>query len=211
MWSYFIWASCRRLVIHPPPQLSMFDHTSFFFPLLSLSFSLLPLSISLSLCNYVTTIPFYFITCYFVIGQSSDSLQNNGLNLFLQLLRDSISNRASCFRAGMLNFLLDWFAEEDNDSVILKIAQLIQVIGGHSISGKDIRKIFALLRSEKVGSRQQYCSLLLTTVLSMLNEKGPTAFFDLNGRDSVSVRSFLETTWRKYPLAQRLILNDSFS
>ncbi|KAG8632803.1 hypothetical protein MANES_18G056822v8 [Manihot esculenta] len=119
-----------------------------------------------------------------VLQKSSDSLQNNGLNLFLQLLRDSISNRASCFRAGMLNFLLDWFAEEDNDSVILKIAQLIQVIGGHSISGKDIRKIFALLRSEKVGSRQQYCSLLLTTVLSMLNEKGPTAFFDLNGRDS---------------------------
>ncbi|XP_057986936.1 BEACH domain-containing protein B isoform X2 [Hevea brasiliensis] len=119
-----------------------------------------------------------------VLQKSSDSLQNNGLNLFLQLLRDSISNRASCFRAGMLNFLLDWFAEEDSDSVILKIAQLIQVIGGHSISGKDIRKIFALLRSEKVGSRQQYCSLLLNTVLSMLNEKGPTAFFDLNGNDS---------------------------
>jgi hypothetical protein len=106
--------------------------------------------------------------------------------VFQQLLRDSISNRASCVRAGMLNFLLDWFSQEDTDSVILKIAQLIQVIGGHSISGKDIRKIFAILRSEKVGSRQQYCSLLLTTVLSMLNEKGPTSFFDLNGNNSVS-------------------------
>ncbi|KAL4600207.1 hypothetical protein ACB092_11G181500 [Castanea dentata] len=62
--------------------------------------------------------------------------------------------------------------------------QLIQVIGGHSISGKDIRKIFALLRSEKVGSRQQYSSLLLTTVSSMLNEKGPISFFDLNGNNS---------------------------
>ncbi|XP_037496380.1 BEACH domain-containing protein B [Jatropha curcas] len=119
-----------------------------------------------------------------ILQKSSDSLRNYGLNVFLQLLRDSISNRASCVSAGMLNFLLDWFAEEDNDNVILKIAQLIQVIGGHSISGKDIRKIFALLRSEKVGRRQQYCSLLLTTVLSMLNEKGPTAFFDLNGNDS---------------------------
>ncbi|XP_015579782.2 BEACH domain-containing protein B isoform X1 [Ricinus communis] len=119
-----------------------------------------------------------------VLQKSSDSLRNYGLNVFLQLIRDSISNRASCVRAGMLNFLLDWFSEEDNDSAILKIAQLIQVIGGHSISGKDIRKIFALLRSEKVGSRQQYCSLLLTTVLSMLNEKGPAAFFDLNGNDT---------------------------
>ncbi|CAL1372181.1 unnamed protein product [Linum trigynum] len=119
-----------------------------------------------------------------VLQKSSDSLRHYGLNMFQQLLRDSISNRASCVRSGMLSFLLDWFSWEDMDSVILKIAQLIQVIGGHSVSGKDIRKIFALLRSEKVGTRQQYCSLLLTTMLSMLNEKGPTAFFDLNGNDS---------------------------
>ena len=90
----------------------------------------------------------------------------------------------------MLDFLLDWFPLEDNDGVVSKIAQLIQVIGGHSISGKDIRKIFALLRSEKVGSQQKYCSLLLSTVLSMLNEKGPTAFFDFSGVDSVSLCVF---------------------
>ncbi|KAJ8762560.1 hypothetical protein K2173_007999 [Erythroxylum novogranatense] len=119
-----------------------------------------------------------------VLQKSSDSMRNYGLNVFQQLLKDSISNRASCVRAGMLNFLLDWFSQEDKDDVILKITQLIQVIGGHSISGKDIRKIFSLLRSEKVWTQQQYCSLLLTTVLSMLNEKGPTAFFDLSGIDS---------------------------
>nr|XP_028963058.1 BEACH domain-containing protein B isoform X2 [Malus domestica] len=119
-----------------------------------------------------------------VLRESSDSLQHNGLDVFQQLLRDSISNRASCVRAGMLNFLLDWFSQEDNDSVILKIAQLIQVVGGHSTSGKDIRKIFALLRSEKIGNQQKYCSLLLSSVLSMLNVKGPTAFFDFTGNDS---------------------------
>lgn len=122
-----------------------------------------------------------------LIGQSSESLQQHGLDVFQQLLRDSISSRASCVRAGMLNFLLDWFPQEDNDSVVFKIAQLIQVIGGHSISGKDIRKIFALLRSERVRSEQKYCSLLLSTVLSMLNEKGPAAFFDFSGNDSVSL------------------------
>lgn len=90
----------------------------------------------------------------------------------------------------MLNFLLDWFSLENNESMVLKIAQLIQVIGGHSISGKDIRKIFALLRSEKLGSQQQHFSLLLTSMLAMLNEKGPTAFFDLNGIDSVSSMTF---------------------
>ncbi|XP_054792696.1 BEACH domain-containing protein B isoform X2 [Prosopis cineraria] len=119
-----------------------------------------------------------------VLQKSSESLQHCGLDMFQQLLRDSISNRASCVRAGMLDFLLDWFSQEENDSVIIQIAQLIQAIGGHSISGKDIRKIFALLRSEKVGTRRQYCSLLLTSLLSMLHEKGPTAFFDLSGTDS---------------------------
>ncbi|XP_024170395.1 BEACH domain-containing protein B isoform X2 [Rosa chinensis] len=119
-----------------------------------------------------------------VLQKSSDSLQHSGLDVFQQLMRDSISNRASCVRAGMLDFLLDWFSQEGNDSVILKIAQLIQVVGGHSTSGKDIRKIFALLRSEKIGNQHKYCSLLLSSVLSMLKEKGPTAFFDLNGKDS---------------------------
>ncbi|GJW65340.1 BEACH domain-containing protein B isoform X1 [Tanacetum coccineum] len=118
------------------------------------------------------------------IMRSSDSMRNEGLNIFLHLLRDSISNRASCVRVGMLSFLLDWFPCEDNESVVLKIGQLIQVTGGHSVSGKEIRKIFALLRSEKVGMRQQYCSLLLTNISSMLNEKGPTAFFNFDGYDS---------------------------
>lgn len=119
-----------------------------------------------------------------VLQKSSDSSRLHGLDLFLQLLKESISNRALCVKAGMLNYLIDWFSQEEDDGVVLKLAQLIQVTGGHSISGKDIRKMFALLRSEKVGTRQQYCSLLLTSILSMMNEKGPTAFFDLNGNNS---------------------------
>lgn len=125
------------------------------------------------------------LPCHLTLGQSSNSLQHHGLDIFLHLLRDSLSNRASCARAGMLNFLLNWFSQENDDTRVLKIAQLIHVIGGHSVSGKDIRKIFALLRSE-TGAQQQSSSLLLNNMLSMLNEKGPTAFFDLNGIDSVS-------------------------
>ncbi|KAG6608127.1 BEACH domain-containing protein B, partial [Cucurbita argyrosperma subsp. sororia] len=119
-----------------------------------------------------------------VLQKSSEPLQHQGLNIFQQLLRDSISNRASCVRAGMLNFLLDWFGQDNNDGIIVKIAQLVQVIGGHSVSGKDIRKIFALLRSEKVGRQKRYCSLLMASILSMLSEKGPTAFFDMSGNNS---------------------------
>ncbi|KAL0289479.1 UNVERIFIED_CONTAM: BEACH domain-containing protein B [Sesamum calycinum] len=119
-----------------------------------------------------------------VLQKSSDSLQHHGLNMFLHLLRDSLSNQASCVRAGMLDFLLNWFSQDNSETIVWKISQLIQVIGGHSISGKDIRKIFALLRSENTGLQQRSSSLLLTSMLTMLNEKGPTAFFDLNGIDS---------------------------
>ncbi|KAK4792509.1 hypothetical protein SAY86_022944 [Trapa natans] len=134
--------------------------------------------------NYIIKNEDVIILYLSVLHKSSESLCHHGLNLFHMLLRDSLSNQASAVRAGMLSFLLDWFSQEENDSIIIKIAQLIQVIGGHSVSGKDIRKIFALLRSEKVGARQQYCSLLLTSILSMLNEKGPPVFFDINGNDS---------------------------
>lgn len=99
-------------------------------------------------------------------------------------------NRTSCFRAGILSFLLDRFSVEEKEDIITKIAKLIQIIGGHSISGRDIRKIFALLRSERIGSVQK-CSLLLTSVQYMLKEKGPEAFFEFCGYDSVCSYFFL--------------------
>lgn len=101
------------------------------------------------------------------------------------MLKDSITNRTACFRAGVLGFLLDWFPVEIREDMINKIVQLIQIIGGHSISGKDIRKIFALLRTEKSESLQKHRSLLLTCIQYMLKEKGPEAFFEFNGHDSV--------------------------
>lgn len=117
--------------------------------------------------------------------QSSNSLQHYGLDILQNMLKDSIINRTACFKAGVLGFLLDWFREEDREDMISKIAELIQIIGGHSISGKDIRKIFALLRREKRESIQKHRSLLLTSIRYMLKEKGPEAFFEFNGCDSV--------------------------
>lgn len=182
-WLYYIWVFCKRLVIYFAP---VDTNITFFYGSWNHSEVTASFIITFAVILNITWL-FYW--------QSSNSLRHFGLNVFQQLLRDSISNRASCVRAGMLNFLLDWFSQESNESVICKIAQLIQVIGGHSISGKDIRKIFALLRSERVGNRQPYYSLLLTSVLSMLNEKGPTSFFDLSGNDSVSPCMVLQSNF----------------
>lgn len=150
------------------------------------------LSLSLCVCA-VDTFPFMVHICKLVISnwQSSTSLQHYGLMVLQQLLKGSITNRSACFRAGLLGFLLDWFSVEEGDDIIIKIAELIQIIGGHSISGKDIRKIFALLRGEEIVAKQKHGSLLLTSVSHMLKEKGPEAFFEFSGHDSVSYVDFI--------------------
>ena len=47
----------------------------------------------------------------------------------------------------MLSFRLYWFLQEDDGNVILKIAQLIQVIGGHSIAHQGRIFVKSLLSS----------------------------------------------------------------
>ncbi len=113
----------------------------------------------------------------------------NGLDTFHRLLEESTANQAACVRAGLLSVLLDWFALEQTELLLMKMAQLIQMIGGHSISGKDMRRIFALLRSMKDGSRPHHGTLLLQSLQGMLKEQGPAVFFELSGHDSgIAVR-----------------------
>uniref|UniRef100_A0A0E0GD51 Neurobeachin alpha-solenoid region domain-containing protein n=1 Tax=Oryza nivara TaxID=4536 RepID=A0A0E0GD51_ORYNI len=119
-----------------------------------------------------------------ILQKSSTSLQHYGLVVLQQLLKQSIANRTSCFRAGLLSYLLDWFSVEERDDTVGQIADLIQIIGAHSISGKDIRKIFALLRCGKIVAKKKHSSLLLTCLSHMLKEKGPEAFFEFDGHDS---------------------------
>ncbi|XBI45636.1 hypothetical protein VPH35_110081 [Triticum aestivum] len=133
-----------------------------------------------------------------VLQKSSTLLQHYGLVVLQQLLKGSITNRTYCFKAGLLSFLLDWFSVEEWDDTVIKIAELIQIIGGHSISGKDIRKMFALLRGEKISVKQKHSSLLLTSLSHMLKEKGPEAFFEFSGHDSgIEVKSPVQWPYSK--------------
>ncbi|TVU00170.1 hypothetical protein EJB05_54428 [Eragrostis curvula] len=133
-----------------------------------------------------------------VLQKSSNSLQRYGLMVIQQLLKGSITNRTSCFKAGLLSFLLDWFSVEEADDIVVQIAELIQIIGGHSICGKDIRKIFALLRGEEIVVKQKHSSLLLSSVSHMLKEKGPEAFFEFSGHDSgIEIKSPVQWPYNK--------------
>lgn len=98
---------------------------------------------------------------------------------------ESTANKASGAKAGLLSLLLDWFGSEYNGNIIAKLAILIETLGRHSISGKDMRRIFSLLRSAKTGSKPMHRKILLKVVQGILREEGPAAFFDLSGKDSV--------------------------
>jgi hypothetical protein len=130
------------------------------------------------------------VLLYFGMLQHCDEEEKlNGLDTFHRLLEESTANQAACVRAGLLSVLLDWFALEQSELLLMKMAQLIRMIGGHSISGKDMRRIFALLRSMKDGSRPHHGTLLLQSLQGMLKEQGPAVFFELSGHDSgIAVR-----------------------
>ena len=85
-----------------------------------------------------------------------------------------------------MGLLLEWLAQEDNPRLQASVSMLIQIVGSHSLSGKDLRSVFALLRSTKDGKRPRHGGRLLKTLQSMVKEDGPTVFFELNGKNSVS-------------------------
>jgi hypothetical protein len=126
--------------------------------------------------------------------QCEEQDQLNGLDTFHQSLKESTANRAACVRAGLLTVLLDWFAMEHKECLVVKLAQIMQIIGGHSTSGKEMRIIVSLLRSTKDGFRPRHGILLLQILRGMLKEQSPAVFFELSGKDSVSDFSILNLT-----------------
>ncbi|BBM99563.1 hypothetical protein MPTK1_1g22060 [Marchantia polymorpha subsp. ruderalis] len=119
-----------------------------------------------------------------LLRKCDEQEQCKGLDTFYRLLEDSTANQASCVRSGLLSFLLDWFAVAQSDLLIIKLAQIVQMIGGHSISGKDMRRIFSLLRSTNDHPKPQHGTILLKVLQGMLKEEGPAVFFEMSGKDS---------------------------
>lgn len=119
-----------------------------------------------------------------ILRQCCETLQSFGLLTFHRILEESTANRAACVKAGLLSLLLDWFGVAVNDSLITKLAVLIEAVGRHSISGKDMRRIFSLLRNVNQLSKPKHRKILLSVVQGMLKEEGPAVFFELSGKDS---------------------------
>ena len=73
--------------------------------------------------------------------------------MFLGLVGESVASKGACERAGVVGSLLAWFKDSQDDTsqdcslLREKMAELLSVCGAHSLSGSDLRQIFALLRT----------------------------------------------------------------
>lgn len=70
-------------------------------------------------------------------------------------------NWVVCVRVGLLFLFLEWFVKELEVVLIVKFGYFMKMIGGYSISGKDMWSIFVFLRSSKDGLCFCYGILLL--------------------------------------------------
>ncbi|KAH7332120.1 hypothetical protein KP509_20G069100 [Ceratopteris richardii] len=128
-----------------------------------------------------------------ILWQSCETLQLFGLITFNRLLEESTANKVACANAGLLNCLLDWFDSGISANLTTKVVALMEILGRHSVSGKDMRKIFQLLRNINQTSKLASRKILLDVIHGMLKEEGPSVFFEMNGNDSGIM---LTTPWR---------------
>eukprot|EP00850_Spirogloea_muscicola_P002934 SM000011S19112 [mRNA] locus=s11:883394:901254:- [translate_table: standard] len=119
-----------------------------------------------------------------VLMESDRSLQVKGVAIFCTLLKESTANKASCVRADLLTLLLHWFSHEKDPDLWHHLASLVQLIGGYSLNGKDMRFIFNLLKTDAHGHRPKHGAVLLRTLQEMVKGEGPAVFFECSGLDS---------------------------
>eukprot|EP00271_Cylindrocystis_brebissonii_P011984 TRINITY_DN3000_c2_g1_i1.p1 TRINITY_DN3000_c2_g1~~TRINITY_DN3000_c2_g1_i1.p1 ORF type:complete len:2905 (-),score=592.76 TRINITY_DN3000_c2_g1_i1:326-8950(-) len=126
------------------------------------------------------------VILYFnILRKGSLDIEVSQLAIFERILEESTANCASCVRAGLMGLLLQWLAEMEGLAALeVSVSRLVQIVGSYSMSGKDLRTVFSLLRSTKEGYRPRHEQQLLRTLQAMVKEDGPPVFFELNGVDS---------------------------
>ncbi|KAL0021859.1 hypothetical protein WJX77_009077 [Trebouxia sp. C0004] len=132
---------------------------------------------SMTICN-VEAVPLY-LHC---LRQAAPELQLRGLQVWKKLLQGNMANLSAADRSGVNGDLIAWFAAPDTSSACREnIAEVLQVTGAYSVSGRDLRALLSLLKRQ--GSAPStptppHASLLLHTLCTMAQYEGPSAFFD---------------------------------
>lgn len=109
--------------------------------------------------------------------------QHHLLETLILLVSRSVRNLSLCCKAGLFSQLLDLLLSLHQRQLLNKVANLLEMLGTHQTTPKEVKKLFHMLTIESVApmilsSTQQ---MILTTV------GGPRVFFDLDGSTSVTI------------------------
>mmetsp|Transcript_7408 Transcript_7408/g.24883 ORF Transcript_7408/g.24883 Transcript_7408/m.24883 type:complete len:2990 (-) Transcript_7408:33-9002(-) len=93
------------------------------------------------------------------------------------LLSTSVTSKATANSAGALDFFLGWYtdAEAHRESLL----EVIRLCSSFSMSTKQVRHIFQLLKSDEVSSRDHL--KLIQLLQHSAKREGPSTFFDFTG------------------------------
>ncbi|KAK9836952.1 hypothetical protein WJX81_002248 [Elliptochloris bilobata] len=125
-----------------------------------------------------------------LLREGRPAVQAWGLAALLRVLRGSTANLSACDRVGVNGRLIEWLAAAaERPALQAQIAEVLQVTGAFSISGRDLRALSALLREDNSGRVPRHTMLLLRLLAAVARHEGPTAFFDFSGGAGGIMRS----------------------
>jgi len=94
-------------------------------------------------------------------------------------------NQAACCKINFVDSLLELFCTFKTRKLKKLTINLIASIGRHSITVRQLKRLFAEMKShEDGGSRPEYVSDFLESLINMTRGEGPGNFFYFDGRNS---------------------------
>ncbi|EGG24619.1 BEACH domain-containing protein [Cavenderia fasciculata] len=120
----------------------------------------------------------------------SEPLQHKILDTFTPIVLKCTTNQSVCCNCHLIYHLLETINEKNNQTmgVTTKILVLVQNLGDHSVSVRELKKLFTLLKTEQGDIyRPPTTSALLSTLqtIAVSRNPGPSVYFDFDGHDSL--------------------------
>ena len=148
--------------------------------------------------NSVETIQFPKFVLFIIklIPIFPETYQLSILSNFITLVARHPLNQSICCRELLIFNLLDLIPILSKESSLLsKAFSLIEILGTHSITVKELKRLFLLLKSEP-GNFRPIVQLRLMKTLQFMSlsvaKTSPQTFFDLNGKNSALIIPPLE-------------------
>lgn len=87
----------------------------------------------------------------------------------------STHNKSACCKINLIDTLLDLFPKFADTDLQRHAIELITQVGRHSMSVKELKRVFGLLKSNTEGARPAYVPDFLESLTKMSTSSGPRA------------------------------------